>query len=136
MEITKGFVRNIIVAPSAYRLRILGLGSTEVYLNGKMLTAADWTFAKPKELLYFLVSNSPKTKEQISLAFWPDASPDSVRVSLRATLYQLRRALGERNWIQYEDGYYKFNRSMDYWYDVEAFEECIRVAEREAVCQR
>lgn len=131
VEITKGFAQNIIVVPSTYRLRILGLGPVEVYLNGKMLTAADWTFAKPKELLYYLVSNSPKTKEQISLAFWPDASPDSLRVSLRATLYQLRRALGERDWIQYEDGYYKFNSSMNYWYDVEAFERNIEAAEKD-----
>lgn len=132
MEILKGFDQSIIVLPSTYRLRILGLGSTEVYLNGKMLTAADWTFAKPKELLYYLASNSPKTKEQIGLVFWPDASPSSLRVSLRATLYQLRRALGERSWILYEDGYYKFNRSKDYWYDVEAFEEGIETAKREA----
>jgi len=130
LEIIEGVERRVVINPSEYRLRMLGLGPTEVYLNGQMLVASDWTFAKPRELLYYLASNPPKTKEQIGLAFWPDASPAQLRVSLRATLYHLRRALGERAWIHYEDGYYRFNRSMDYWYDVEAFEQNIAAAEK------
>jgi DNA-binding SARP family transcriptional activator len=130
MEITRGFESRVTVLPSKYKLRVLGLGSTEVYLNGQMLVPSDWTFAKPKELLYYLISNSPKTKEQIGLVFWPDASPSQLRISLRAALYHLRRALGERGWILYEDGFYRFNRSMDHWYDVDAFEQNIESAEK------
>jgi predicted ATPase/DNA-binding SARP family transcriptional activator/Tfp pilus assembly protein PilF len=133
MEIVEGFEQRVVVLRPQNRLQILGLGTAEVYLNGKMLVASDWTFAKPKELLYYLASNAPKTKEQIGMAFWPDASPSQLRVSLRATLYHLRRALGERGWVLYEDGYYQFNRSLDYWYDVEAFEEGIEAAEKQPV---
>jgi DNA-binding SARP family transcriptional activator len=132
LEIAQGFENRVTVIPSKYKLRVLGLGPTEVYLDGRMLVPSDWTFAKPKELLYYLISNPLKTKEQIGLVFWPDASPDQLRTSLRAALYHLRRALGERSWVFYEDGYYKFNRSMDHWYDVEAFERSLESAERSA----
>jgi DNA-binding SARP family transcriptional activator len=118
------------VVPSEYDLRLLALGPTNVYVKGRPLVASDWTFAKPKELLFYLASNQPKTKEQIGLVFWPDASPKQLRTSLRAALYHLRRALGQREWILYEDGYYRFNREMDFWYDVAAFEKGIEEAER------
>jgi DNA-binding SARP family transcriptional activator len=131
MEITRGFEHKAVAVPSTFKLQMFGLGPTEVYRDGRLLAASDWTFAKPKELLFYLVSSPPKTKEQIGLTFWPDASPGQLRVSLRAALYHMRRALGERGWILYEDGYYKFNRSMDYWYDVEAFETGIELAEKQ-----
>jgi DNA-binding SARP family transcriptional activator len=133
MEILERFEQRVVVLRPENRLQILGLGGAEVYLNGRMLVASDWTFAKPKELLYYLASNTPKTKEQIGLAFWPDASPGQLRISLRATLYHLRRALGERGWVLYENGYYQFNRALDYWYDVEAFEEGIEAADKQPV---
>ena len=136
MEIVEGFEQRVVVLRPQNRLQILSLGTAEVYLNGKMLVASDWTFAKPKELLYYLVSNAPKTKEQIGLAFWPDASPGQLRISLRATLYHLRRALGERGWVLYENGYYQFNRSLDYWYDVEAFEDSIEAAEKQLASEK
>lgn len=122
LEIAEGTQGQAIVVPSAFHLRLLALGPAEVYLQGRLLAASDWTFAKPKELLLYLVSNPPKSKEQIGLVFWPDASPSQLRASLRAALYHLRRALGQRDWILYEDGYYLFNRDLNFWYDVEAFE--------------
>ena len=113
---------------SPTELRILALGITEVYLDGRLLLPSDWTFAKPKEILLYLALNPPKTKEQIGLVFWPDASPAQLRASLRATLYQLRRALGRRSWILYEHGFYRFNRDLSCWCDVEVFEEKIAQA--------
>lgn len=111
---------------SSYELQLLGLGPTDVYLDGKQLVASDWTFAKPKELLFYLASNTPKTKEELGLVFWPEASPDQLRAGLRAALYHLRNALGKREWIIYEDGYYRFNRDMNYYYDVEQFERQVQ----------
>jgi DNA-binding SARP family transcriptional activator len=136
MEIVEDFEQRTVVVRPRNRLQILGLGMAEVFLNGRLLVASDWTFAKPKELLYYLASNSPKTKEQIGLAFWPDASPSQLRISLRATLYHLRRALGERSWVLYENGFYRFNRALDYWYDVEAFEESMKAAEKQSTSEK
>lgn len=108
---------------SPYDLRLQGLGPTDVFLEGRQLVASDWTFAKPKELLFYLASSTPKTKQEIGLVFWPDASPDQLRAGLRAALYHLRKALGKREWILYEDGYYCFNHDMNYVYDLERFEQ-------------
>jgi DNA-binding SARP family transcriptional activator len=111
---------------SSFELQLLGLGPTDVFLDGKQLVASDWTFAKPKELLFYLASNPPKTKEEIGLVFWPEASSEQLRAGLRAALYHLRNALGKREWILYEDGYYRFNREMNYYYDVEHFEQQVQ----------
>jgi predicted ATPase/DNA-binding SARP family transcriptional activator len=107
--------------PAGPALRLVSLGRVEVYRDDRLLVAADWTFAKPKELLFYLLCHPPRSKEQIGLVFWPDASPEQLRGSLRATLYRLRQALGRPEWIRFEDGRYGFNRSLDYWFDVEAF---------------
>ncbi|NJN45106.1 MAG: hypothetical protein HC806_10585 [Anaerolineae bacterium] len=37
--------------------------------------------------------------------------------------------MGQREWILYENGKYRFNRSLNYWYDVDAFENRIKAAQ-------
>ncbi len=96
------------------------------------MRAADWTYAKPRQLLFLLLDSEPRTKNEIGLAFWPDCSHQQVRRNLRSALYHLRRALGSREWIIYEEGRYRFNRDLQYWYDVEEFEELCAEAERRA----
>lgn len=106
-------------------LRLFALGPTRVYREEHLLAPADWTFAKPKELLFYLLAESPRTKEQIGVVMWPDASPDKLNSSLKSALFYLRRALGRKEWILYERSRYTFNHSLDYWYDVEVFESCL-----------
>jgi DNA-binding SARP family transcriptional activator len=60
--------------------------------------------------------------------FWPDASRAQLRRNFRAALYNLRQALGQPGWVLFEDGLYMFNRSLEYWYDVEAFEQGLAAA--------
>lgn len=130
LEVAANLKAPRVISASKYDLRLLALGPAEVYLQEQLLVASDWTFAKPKELLFYLASSPPQTKEQLGLVFWPDASPGQLRVSLRAALYHLRRTLGARDWILYENGYYRFNRTLNYWYDVEAFETGLVDAEK------
>lgn len=106
----------------AATLHVFALGPPEVYRSRRRLRAADWTFALPKELLFYLLLHGPRTKEQIGLDFWPEASTDQLRGRFRTTLYHLRRALGGKEWVRYENGRYTFNRELDCWFDVEAFE--------------
>ena len=40
-----------------------------------------------------------RTKEQVGLAFWPDASAAQLRNSFHVTLHRLRKALGTPEWI-------------------------------------
>jgi DNA-binding SARP family transcriptional activator len=44
-------------------------------------------------------------------------------------MYHLRQALGRREWILYDGGRYRFNRDLDYWYDVERFEAMLAQAQ-------
>lgn len=109
-------------------LQVFALGPPVVYRNRRRLRAADWTFALPKGLLFYLLVHGPRTKEQIGLAFWPEASTDQLKGRFRTTLYQLRRALGGTEWVLYRDGGYEFNRDLDYWLDIEAFESSLDAA--------
>lgn len=97
--------------------------------GGRPLNSPDW-IQKPRELLFYLLSHPPRTKEQIGLALWPDASPAQLRSSFHDTAYRLRRALGGKEWISFEKGRYAFDRSLPYSFDVEAFEENLSEARR------
>jgi non-specific serine/threonine protein kinase len=105
------------------RLRILALGPARVEKDGVALDSPDW-IQKSRELLYYLLSHPEgRTKEQIGLSLWPEASTAQLRSSFHDTVYRLRRALGGKEWISFQKRRYAFGRSLDYSYDVEAFEE-------------
>jgi len=56
--------------------------------------------------------------------------PARLRSSFHDTLYCLRRALRGKEWISFRKGRYVFERSLDYLYDVEVFEENLSDASR------
>jgi DNA-binding SARP family transcriptional activator len=95
------------------------------------VTAGEWGSAKPRELLFHLLCHPlGRTKEQIGLALWPEASPAQLRNSFHVTLHHLRRALGGAGWIVFESDRYRFDRSLPYEYDVEIFEAHLAEAEQ------
>ena len=110
-------------------LRVFALGLMRVLYDEQVLTA--WPFAKVKELLFYLISQPPRTKAQLGLALWPDASPAQLRNSLSTTLYHLRRVLGHSDWIIFDDDVYRFNRARACWFDVEIFEANLWQAARQ-----
>ena len=112
-------------APTEPQLRIFGLDSARVYLGEHLVTSSEWTRAKPKELLFYLLLHPGQTKEEIALALWPDASPDQLRSNLHSALYHLRHALGRPDWVVVHDQRYSFNRSLSYWFDVEVFDKTL-----------
>jgi predicted ATPase/DNA-binding SARP family transcriptional activator len=115
-------------APMA-ELTIRALGALEIRRGDRLLTAEEWTYAKPRELL-FLLLESPDgcTKEQVGLALWPDASPAKLRSSFHVTLHHLRRVLGRAEWVSFEGGRYQFDRSLPLDYDATRFEALARPA--------
>ena len=127
-ELVAGRSRAWVKASAVIRIRALGAVSVE--RSGTTLRPADWTYAKPRQLLFFLLDSEPCTRNEIGLAFWPESSHEQVRRNLRSALYHLRRALGSREWIIYEEGRYRFNRDLQYWYDVEEFEDLCAEADR------
>lgn len=106
-------------------LRIFALGSARLERGGQVPSAAEWTYTKSKELLFYLLSAGPRTKEQIWLALWPDLPSEQLRGTFHSVLHHLRRALGQPDGIVFEKERYQFNRGLDYWYDLDAFENAL-----------
>src|SRR5262249_46391305 len=112
-------------APAGPTLQLFALGPMRVVGNGSAPMV--WPYAKVKELLFYLASHPARTKAQIGLALWPEASSQQLRNSLGTTLYHLRRVLGNAEWIVFENDQYRFNRARGAQLDVDAFES--RLAE-------
>jgi len=112
----------LIAQQAGPALRICALGPGRVYRGEYALTTSDWIYSKVRELLFYLLCFPSRTKEQIGLALWSDASPAQLRSNFHNTLYHLRHILGRPEWIVFEHNHYTFNRQLPYWFDVEAFE--------------
>lgn len=110
--------RALAVPPNL--LRLCALGAARVFQGEQPVTA--WSYARVKELLFYLALHPSRSKAQIGLALWRDASPAQLRNSLATSLYHLRRALGNTAWIIFEEDQYRFNRALGYQFDVELFE--------------
>lgn len=124
--------RDLALAEQArlQQLRLFGLGSVQIYRDKQALTSTDWRYAKARELLFYLLCNRVRTKEQIGLALWPDTSSGQLRGSFHSVLHHLRRVLGGAEWVIFKDDAYSFNRSQDYWFDVESFESHLAQARK------
>jgi two-component SAPR family response regulator len=101
-----------------------------VRLGDVTLTAADWGYAKPRELLFLLASSPPMTRDQIGAALWPELSGRQLGNAMHTALRELRRALGDASWIRYEDGRYRFDRARGHDCDVTEFEDALTAARR------
>jgi predicted ATPase/DNA-binding SARP family transcriptional activator len=109
-------------------LRIRTLGAAAVHRGETAVTAADWGYAKPRELLFLLAASPPLTKDQLGAALWPDLSGQRLGHALHTALRALRRALGDTGWVVYADGRYRFNTARDHESDLETFEQALTAA--------
>lgn len=112
------------------RLRVRALGTATVELGDAALTAADWGYAKPRELLFLLATSPAMTREQVGAALWPDLAPKQLGNALHTALRELRRALGDPEWVLYAGGKYSFNRVREHDCDVDTFEAALAAASR------
>jgi predicted ATPase/DNA-binding SARP family transcriptional activator len=108
-------------------LRIRTLGSFEV--EGDAVEEGTWTYARPRELLLFLLLN-PRgvTRAEIGEAIWPDATPPQVKNSFHVTLHHVRKRLGGPGWIRLEGERYLLDRTRNVVWDAEEFEREIKAA--------
>jgi DNA-binding SARP family transcriptional activator len=99
-------------APAAAgRIEVRLFGPLVVARHGAAVPPSELTPAKVRELLLYLALHPPRTKEQIALALWPDASPAQVRNAFHVTMHQLRRALGHKDAVAFEGGAYGLVRA-------------------------
>jgi len=108
------------VTLSAPRLVIQSLGWTKVTVNGRV---AEWPTQSVRELFFFfLASHKPLNKEQVAEALWPDTEdPERLKQRFKNEVYRLRRTVGHET-ILHDGEHYRFNRALDYDYDLDDFE--------------
>jgi two-component SAPR family response regulator len=103
------------------KMIIQSFGKTRVRINNRYLSTKEWQTQSARDLFFLFLSHPEGlTKEQVGLYFWPDASPDDLRLRFKNALYRVRHAVGKQT-INLQDEYYHFNWSMDYEYDAESF---------------
>ncbi len=118
----------------SWLLDIHALGKMEVLYQGKNLTAPEWIHQKTvRELFFYLLTlQYGASKDQIGLIFWPDSSREQLHRQFKNVIYRLRRALGSESVLYDPDTHrYRFNRLMDFRYDVDVFLDTCRRAEIE-----
>jgi LuxR family transcriptional regulator, maltose regulon positive regulatory protein len=115
----------------AASLVIRAFGRAEVSVNGRVILMSEWRTKSVRDLFfYFIFRQEALTKEQIGEALWPETTdPQALKARFKDEIYRLRRAVG-RTVIVFDEVYYRFNRTLDYEYDVEAFESCMARARR------
>jgi DNA-binding SARP family transcriptional activator len=71
-----------------------------------------------------------RTKEQVGLAFWPEASSAQLRNSFHVTLHRLRKALGHNEWVVLANDRYRIDPAIVAEFDVAEFERELVTARR------
>ena len=115
----------------AASLTIRSFGRAEVSVNGRIISMSEWRTKSVRDLFfYFLFTQEAVTKEQIGAVLWPEiTNSQAVKARFKDDIYRLRRAVG-KNAIVFDEVYYRFNRTLDYEYDVEAFESYLTLARK------
>jgi predicted ATPase/DNA-binding SARP family transcriptional activator len=104
-------------------LCVRALGPLQISRGGELLGTERWSYAKPRELLLYLLCNrSGATKEEIGQAIWPEATPSQVRNNLHVSLHYVRKVLGSSDWIVYTDERYRVDPARTVDFDLEVFE--------------
>jgi len=110
-------------------LTFQALGSVQVWVDGRQVTGADWQAQVARDLLFCLLAHPDGlTREAIGVTFWPESSPAQLKLQFKKTVYRLRRALGQEVVLLDQDRY-RFNRAVDYEYDLDMFMEKLAQAQ-------
>jgi non-specific serine/threonine protein kinase len=120
-------------AAAAAALHVRALGPLEIHVDGVRLGADAWRSARPRELfLYLLLHPDGRTREQIGLVFWPDASAAQLRNNFHVTLHHVRKALGRPHAVVIERGRYRLDPALGTWCDALVFPRELHEALRRA----
>jgi ATP/maltotriose-dependent transcriptional regulator MalT/DNA-binding SARP family transcriptional activator len=110
-------------------LQIQAFGRAQVMLNGRLVTTSDWQTQSSRDLFFCLLAHpGGLSKEEVGSLVWPDSSPAQLKLKFKNTIYRLRQALTPEA-VLFEEDRYRFNRELDYEYDVESFLNRLKEAE-------
>ena len=105
-------------------LRIFGFGRGRVERGGEEVSPSDWKAAATRQMLFYLLTCSPRSRGQIAAVLWPELPAPKVKANFHTTKFRLKRALGRE--VLYFDGRcYRIHPDLDYWFDVEEFERLL-----------
>jgi ATP/maltotriose-dependent transcriptional regulator MalT/DNA-binding SARP family transcriptional activator len=107
---------------AAERLEIHALGAARVVRSGRAIPGSAWQAAMAKELFFYILFHGPVERDAVGLVFWPDLPARKVTNNFHSTLYRVRQAVGSEV-VVVEDGKYRLD--VDYWLDVDQFEELV-----------
>jgi DNA-binding SARP family transcriptional activator len=117
----------VLLAP----LDVRALGPLEILRDGLPLSADAWRYARPRELLLFLLAHPEgRSRHQIGLAFWPDASPTQVKNNFHVMLHHVRKAIGRADLIVFENERYRMAWEAGVRFDASTFEQEVPVRVR------
>jgi DNA-binding SARP family transcriptional activator len=114
-------------------LKIYSFGRFEIVKNGKPVRSSGKAQQKPLAMLKALLCLGGRNVAEIHLAeaLWPEADGDMQHQSLATTLHRLRRLLGGKEMVEFNDGLISLN-SRCCWVDIWAFERLLSHAEVES----
>ncbi len=110
------------------RLEVRAFGLGEVRREGELLPSAIWRSSRARALFFYILDKNKVRKETIGLEFWPDFSPGKISSNFHATLWRVRRAIGFRDAIVFEDDVYSLHPAIQIWYDVKEFQDILHQA--------
>jgi ATP/maltotriose-dependent transcriptional regulator MalT/DNA-binding SARP family transcriptional activator len=113
-------------------IKIYTLGRFEIVKDGKPFRFSGKAQQKPLAMLKALIALGGRgvSEEFLADALWPDADGDMQHQSLATTLHRLRKILGGKDMIDFQDGHLSINSNY-VWVDVWAFERLLSQAEKE-----
>jgi predicted ATPase/DNA-binding SARP family transcriptional activator len=104
------------------KLALSLLGTVAITLNGERINRQ--VLAKPQALLcYLAVTGGWQSREKLAGLLWGDSPEARARASLRKSLSDLRKLLGDAISITRQT--VAFNRNGTYWLDVEVLESAL-----------
>ena len=96
----------------------------EVRLLGKFAVRVDGQpvelpLSAAQSLLAYLMltAGTAHRRERLAGLLWPDMTEPSAKANLRHTLWRLRKALGERDYLLVDDLTVAFDATAEYWLD-------------------
>jgi len=108
-------------------LRIFGFGRGRVERGGVEIPSSEWEAAATRYLLFYLLTHSPRSRDQIAAVLWPELPAPKVKATFHTTKFRLKRALG-REALHFYGQCYQIHPDLDYWFDVAEFGQLLEGA--------